>query len=574
MSDVGRRRRQALVGVVVLAVVSAGVGFAAGRTIKSPADAAADAEPPEASLITVPVELRVLSSNVVVRGDARLEGSVDVTVDASAGLTTGGVAVVTGTTLTDGEVLEEGSVLIEVSERPVIALEGELPMFRSLGPGSRGDDVAQLQEALVRLGFDTPVDGVYGEDTEQAVGSLYASVGYPASGLTDSERAELDAARESLDAAQSQLDGAVRFLDELKAPLPQSTRLQADALPASARAAVTIAEAASAAALAEADANIAALIVKRTAAVTASDLADRRLAEAEAGTHPDTRMPPTDKELEELEDAATRSDEERVAAEKAVTAAVAGRAVTKAEQQMMFDDAKTQLRIAQAQHDEMLAPPDTSAASQAVSDARAVRDTVSAAAADTEARTGVKVPLAEVVFVRALPSRVQRLYVVRGDLISGPVMTISGADVTIESVVPASDRALVTEGMIATVDDESLGVSFEAEITELADEPGGRAAEGRYFMELTPVEDPGTDIAGLNLRITVPVTSTGGEVMTVPLAALAAGGDGSVRIEIEDDSGEVRTVTVTTGLETTGFVEITPVDGPVEPGDRVVIGLQ
>lgn len=573
MIGVGRRR-QALVGVVVLAVLSALVGFVAGRTIKSPADAAADAEVPEASLITVPVELRVLASNVVVRGDARLEGSVDVTVDGSAGLSTGGVAVVTSISASEGEVLSEGSVLIEVSERPVLVLAGELPMFRSLGPGSRGDDVSQLQEALARLGFATPVDGVYGEDTERAIELLYGSIGYSAPGLTDSERADLNAAREALDGAQSQLNASIRQLDELKAPLPRSTVLQANASLASAEAAVTIASASAAEALATADATIAALIVDRSAAQAASGLADDRLAEAQGGTHPDTGLAPTAQELTDLAAEAAAAAEARLAAEKAVTAGQAGRVLTETETQRTVNDAETQLEIARAQHEELLAPPNILSASEAVTDSRAVRDRAAAAQADLEARTGVRVPLAEVVFVRALPSRVQRLFVSRGDLVSGPVMTISGADVTIDSAIPTSDRSLVAEGMMATVDDQALGLSFDAEITTLADEPGGRATEGRYFMELTPVEDPGTDVAGLNLRITIPVTSTGGEVLTVPLAALAAGGDGSVRIEIEDDSGDVRTVTVTTGLETTGFVEITPVEGSVEPGDRVVIGVQ
>lgn len=577
MTVVAQKRRRALGMIVVLAVASAAIGFLAGRTVKSPADAAADAEPPEASLITVPVELRELASNVIVRGDAVLEGSVEVGIDASAGLNSGGIAVVTATTAAEGDVVEEGAVLMEVAERPVIGLQGELPMFRSLGPGSRGDDVAQVQQALTRLGFDTPVDGVYGEATERAVEAMYTAIGYTAPGITDDEKIQLDAARESVDAAQSQLNATSASLAELQAPLPRSTLLQADASLESAKSAVTLAEAAETEANAIAAADVASLIVERTAAAEAAVVAAARLTEAEGGTHPDTGLAPTADELAALEAEAVAADEVAASAAAAVTAAEASAAVIATQQAEFVADAKTQLEIAEAQHDELLAPPDTSAAAQAVADARRARDAARSDLTDLEARTGIRLPLAEIVFVRSMPTRVQRLHVERGDIVGGgSVMTVSGAEVTLESAVSASDRPLLTEGAIVRIDDDSLGIDIEGEITFLADEPGGRAPDGRYFMRITPSDTAGADIAGLNLRVTIPITSTGGEVLTVPLAALAAGGDGSVRVEVEDPTrpGTTRVVVVTTGLETTGFVEVRAVEGDLAVGDRVVIGQQ
>ncbi len=229
MALVVRRRQWLLVGVVAVAVLAGVIGFVAGRQISSPADVAAGVEPPEASLITVPVELRELASTVVSRGDVRLEGSVEVEVDGSVAGEAGGVAVVTGLTVGEGEVVDEGDVLIEVAERPVFALVGELPMFRNLGPGSQGDDVTQLQEALVRLGFDVSVDGTFGESTERAIEQLYLEVGYRALGLSDDEQAELDAARDTLAASESQVVSAQSALSSLSKPPPRSTVLGADA---------------------------------------------------------------------------------------------------------------------------------------------------------------------------------------------------------------------------------------------------------------------------------------------------------------------------------------------------------
>ncbi len=102
VADVTRRRARVLVVLVLLSVVAATAGFVAGRTIRSPARVAADAEPPKPSLITVPVELRELESRVIVRGDVHRQGNPDIGIDPSIGLGTG-VPVVTAVTSSGGE---------------------------------------------------------------------------------------------------------------------------------------------------------------------------------------------------------------------------------------------------------------------------------------------------------------------------------------------------------------------------------------------------------------------------------------------------------------------------------------
>jgi peptidoglycan hydrolase-like protein with peptidoglycan-binding domain len=63
-----------------------------------------------------------------------------------------------------GTTLQQGDVLAKVDEIPVILLYGELPAYRSLSYGSEGPDVAQLEAALVALGYDP--DGVVTVDEE------------------------------------------------------------------------------------------------------------------------------------------------------------------------------------------------------------------------------------------------------------------------------------------------------------------------------------------------------------------------------------------------------------------------
>ncbi len=63
--------------------------------------------------------------------------------------------------------------------------------------------------------------------------------------------------------------------------------------------------------------------------------------------------------------------------------------------------------------------------------------------------------------------------------------------------------------------------------------------------------------------------------MAVPAAALSATGSGDTIVTIEDAAGSTRVITVLPGLSAPGgMVQITPVDGEISEGDRVVVGLQ
>ena len=83
--------------------------------------------------------------------------------------------------------------------RPVLVLEGEIPMYRDLRPGSRGIDVEQLELALERLGhFEGTPDEVWGSETADALQAWYGEAGYAPEGPTEAELAELEAAVQAL----------------------------------------------------------------------------------------------------------------------------------------------------------------------------------------------------------------------------------------------------------------------------------------------------------------------------------------------------------------------------------------
>lgn len=220
-----------MVGVVMAAVMaSTGVGWAAGSRMKSPAQVAAEAAPPKASLITAPVEKRALSSRVTTRGTVRYGEPQSVTLAAStlgaagggggaAGGGGGGGSSLVTKPPEKGAILAENSVAMEVAGRPVRVLVGAVPMYRDLRPGDTGADVLQLEQALARLGHRPgKVDGTYDSATEEAVAGWYTALGYRAKDETDAQREALRNARQAVSQAEDQLLQAQDGVDNAQPP--------------------------------------------------------------------------------------------------------------------------------------------------------------------------------------------------------------------------------------------------------------------------------------------------------------------------------------------------------------------
>ena len=194
------RRNLLLAGIVGGTIVSAGAGWVGGQTIQSPAQIAAKTAPPTPSLITVGVEKRQLSSDVIVRGVVRYGGVQPVTVIPSTLKNTPDILTVPPAV---GSVLGEGKSAMTISGRPVFVFAGAIPVYRDLMPGTSGDDVRQLQAALGRLGFNPgPINGTYGPQTSAAVARLYTASGFSPFGPTSSQMKALRSAQSSASQAQ------------------------------------------------------------------------------------------------------------------------------------------------------------------------------------------------------------------------------------------------------------------------------------------------------------------------------------------------------------------------------------
>ncbi|CAL9527251.1 MULTISPECIES: peptidoglycan-binding protein [Streptomyces] len=207
------RRKRVVAALAAGAVVLSGAALWTATFVKSPAQAAADAGPPTPDVLTAPVERRVLADTVVTRGTVSAAQTVDL---APVGVAAEGATapVVTKVMVRSGQTFEAGRALVEVSGRPVFALPGKLPVYRDLKPNTRGDDVRQLQRALQHLGHSTGSDasGTFGPGTKQAVGALYAAMGYePLTAAGVAEGSDGDPVR----AAQGEVKQAQRHLDGL-----------------------------------------------------------------------------------------------------------------------------------------------------------------------------------------------------------------------------------------------------------------------------------------------------------------------------------------------------------------------
>jgi peptidoglycan hydrolase-like protein with peptidoglycan-binding domain len=233
----------ALLGVVILA----GIGWAAGSQIRSPAQTAADAAPPKPSLISVPVERRALASEVLGRGTVRFGAPQSVVLPASS-LKLG--TIVVSRAPRRGARLAEGMIVMAVSGRPVFVFRGAVPMYRDLGPGDEGQDVRQLEQALVRSGLAPgTVDGHYDGATAAAVAAFYRGNEQVPFGVTSAQAERLStaeataaASREALLQTQVVLRTAQRGATRAEINQAQLDMTAADEAVAAARAAIALAK--------------------------------------------------------------------------------------------------------------------------------------------------------------------------------------------------------------------------------------------------------------------------------------------------------------------------------------------
>ena len=573
------RRIKMLAGVLAAVAAAASLAWVVGSRIESPADAAARTAAPAPSPILVPVEKRVLGSSVVTRGTVRFGLPEPISIAPS---TLKPAAGLIATLPLRGVQVPEGGALLTASGRPVFVLRGNLPAYRDLVPGIRGDDVRQLKEALTRLGYDPgTVDGYYSQQTAAAVARWYRAKGWEPFGPTREQLAlirtlEHDAgdANKVAQAAATAAAAAAPAVDAARAAAEHSART------AAAEVGARMAELHSLEAGRDTDLSLAVRNERAKAnhANTAakSDLAAQIADEAFISLDP--RQPETARmaakaKLElaratahktRLEGLAAVQAAERAAAQVGGKIELAKSAVTSAQlaERSVRLEGEKQVRAA------------TDAQKLAEYDARLAGERARQLAADlnlAQDKLGVQLPVDELVFLRTLPVRVEEVKAVVGAAATGPVLSVTDNQLSIDSSLTLDSAPLVKPGMKVAIDEQALGVKATGTVQTVAGTPGTRGVDGFHIYFEVRVDPTPVKLDGFSVRLTIPIKSTDGAVTAVPMSALSLAADGSSRVQVHEE-GELKYVTVKPGLSADGFVEVTPINGKLEVGQLVVVG--
>jgi len=165
---------------VVIAVVILGVGGAAAKAALSRGSDAGSGRAARLPPATAEVTRTTLVETKTVSGTLGYGDAVPV--DAAGQGTLTWIAP-TGSTVRRGE------PLFKVDEQPVVALYGQVPLYRTLREGLTGTDVRQLEENLAGLGYTgLTVDDAFTAATAAAVRAWQTSLGLPATGTVERGR--------------------------------------------------------------------------------------------------------------------------------------------------------------------------------------------------------------------------------------------------------------------------------------------------------------------------------------------------------------------------------------------------
>ena len=544
-----RRRRRAWIATVLALAATTTAGWEIGRRVQSPQQAASEAAPPSPSWVTATVERRVLSQTVISRGDVRPQ------VSASAGVPVSveGDPIVTRISVAVGDEVAEGQRLIEVSGRPIFALGGSVPVYRSLKPGMMGADVQQLQEALTRLGcVNTDSPGVYGESTKGCVGKLYVDAGYDPMPSSATEAVDVAVSEQTVSDAEAAAAAAEAALQAAGSGETGSLLLaaQQDLTAAQRSHNDAVAAAATSRALAQADVTLAQAELDRLRADPTATEGDIAAANAEVSR----KVAAVDE--------ATRSGNSAVAATADAVAL-----------------AKARLNEANN--------PDITTEYLALGQAYEARDKAVAARDALRTITGPTIPQGEVLFVPTLPARIRTAVASVGPVTatnpdgSGTnasptqLVVLSAGTLVVAMTLQVSEQGLVRVGQPAELLDEQTNTTYPASITAVADTPvTGADGQSGYRTEITPDQPLPPMLTGANLRVTITAAATATATLVVPLAAISSAADGTTSVSVlADGDQDPQLVPVSTGLSADGFVAVEPTNpDTLLVGDRVVVG--
>lgn len=170
-------KRQVMIPAVIGAAAIMLTGGVAGQAVLSRGSAAVSGPQTRQPPATAEVTRMTLVETTTLPGTLGYGEEVPVAASGEGTLTW---IAATGSTVMRGE------PLFKVDERPVVALYGEVPPYRTLRVGLTGSDVRQLEDNLAALGYTGfTVDDVFTAGTAAAVRVWQTSLGLAVTGTVE-----------------------------------------------------------------------------------------------------------------------------------------------------------------------------------------------------------------------------------------------------------------------------------------------------------------------------------------------------------------------------------------------------
>lgn len=167
------------VALAILALLCTAITVLVARQFKTVAQQEAEASPPPASIMTVPVTNEKFYDSIPVQCslDYGMNTPLMPSTDVSANAQYTKIAIV------KDEELRQGSLIAEINGAPVFFGVGSFSFYRDLHIGDTGPDAKMLNDILTELGYQYSRYGTeastFDETTVAALGSLYSAFDYP-----------------------------------------------------------------------------------------------------------------------------------------------------------------------------------------------------------------------------------------------------------------------------------------------------------------------------------------------------------------------------------------------------------
>ena len=186
---------------------------------------------------------------------------------------------------------------------------------------------------------------------------------------------------------------------------------------------------------------------------------------------------------------------------------------------------------------------------------------------------GAQMPVDEFIFLPELPVRVHEVKAAVGDEAKGNVLSVTDNRLSIDSSLALDTAQLVKVGMEVVIDEQAVGVRARGRVSYVAETPGTRGVDAYHKYLSVDVLEANIPIEKYSLRLTIPIKSTEGKKIVVPVNSLSLATDGSSQVQVQRN-GTLETITVEPGLSADGFVEVRPVVGEMHAGQLVVVGFE